>query len=83
MLVAPLPKYPLDLYLSQREKHSPRKGPHLFRHTLACEMLRQGRSLREIGEILRHQSPNTTAIYAKVDLLALRPLALAWPGGGR
>ena len=61
---------------------SPQKGPHQFRHTLACEMLRQGRSLKEIGDILRHQSPNTTAIYAKVDLLALRPLALAWPGGG-
>jgi integrase/recombinase XerD len=62
---------------------SPRKGAHQFRHTLAAEMLRQGHSLREIGEILRHRSPQTTAIYAKVDLRSLRSLALPWPGGGR
>ncbi len=69
--------------LSRAGIASPRKGAHQLRHTLACEMLRQGRSLREIGEILRHRSPDTTAIYAKVDLLALRPLALPWPGGDR
>jgi site-specific recombinase XerD len=62
---------------------SPRKGTHQFRHSLASEMLRQGLSLREIGEILRHRSPDTTAIYAKVDLISLRKLALPWPGGGR
>jgi hypothetical protein len=39
--------------------------------------------LDEIGELLRHQSPNTTAVYAKVDLTALRNLALPWPGGAR
>jgi hypothetical protein len=33
-----------------------------------------------IGELLRHRHPNTTTIYAKVDLPALRKLALAWPG---
>jgi site-specific recombinase XerD len=44
-------------------------------------MLQQGASLAEIGEILRHHDPNTTAIYAKVDLAALRRLAPAWPGG--
>ena len=62
---------------------SARKGSHLFRHTLATELLRQGASLDEIGELLRHRSPNTTALYAKVDLTALRTLALAWPGGER
>jgi site-specific recombinase XerD len=62
---------------------SARKGAHLFRHGLARDMIRQGASLDEIGELLRHQSPNTTAIYAKVDLPALRPLALPWPGGAR
>jgi site-specific recombinase XerD len=46
-------------------------------------MIRQAASLDEIGELLRHRSPNTTAIYAKVDLPALRPLALPWPGGIR
>jgi site-specific recombinase XerD len=62
---------------------SARKGAHLFRHTLACDLLRQGCSLDEIGELLRHQSPDTTAIYAKVDLTALHSLALPWPGGSR
>jgi site-specific recombinase XerD len=62
---------------------SVRKGAHLFRHTLATDLLRQGASLDEIGELLRHRSPNTTAVYAKVDLTALRTLALPWPGGVR
>ncbi|MCI0352664.1 MAG: site-specific integrase, partial [Acidobacteriales bacterium] len=60
---------------------SPHKGAHLFRHTLATRMLGQGASLAEIGELLRHRSPQTTAIYAKVDLTSLRTLALPWPGG--
>jgi len=62
---------------------TPRKGAHQFRHALACEMLRQGASLPDIGQILRHRSPQTTAIYAKVDLGSLRPLALPWPGAVR
>lgn len=62
---------------------SPRKGAHQFRHTLATEMLRRGASLAEIGELLRHRSPQTTAIYAKVDLTSLRTLALPWPGGAQ
>jgi site-specific recombinase XerD len=61
---------------------SPRKGAHLLRHSLATEMLRKGASLAEIGEILRHRSVDTTAIYAKVDLVALRALAQPWPSGG-
>jgi len=62
---------------------SPYKGAHQFRHGLATEMLKRGASLREIGDILRHQSPETTAIYAKVDLVSLRELATPWPGGVR
>jgi site-specific recombinase XerD len=58
-------------------------GAHVLRHSLATSLLRQGGSLDEIGELLRHQSPNTTAIYAKVDVTALHALALPWPGGGR
>jgi site-specific recombinase XerD len=61
---------------------SPRKGAHLLRHSLATEMLRKGGSLAEIGEVLRHRSTDTTAIYAKVDLVALRALAQPWPAGG-
>jgi site-specific recombinase XerD len=56
---------------------------HVFRHTLATEMLRHGASLGEVGQLLRHQHPDTTQIYAKVDLSALRQLALPWPGDGR
>lgn len=59
------------------------KGAHLFRHSLATHMLRRGATLAEIGELLRHRGINTTAIYAKVDLEALRPLAQPWPGGIR
>jgi site-specific recombinase XerD len=58
-------------------------GAYLFRHTLATRMLARGASLLEIGEILRHRSVDTTAIYAKVDLGRLRTLALPWPGGAR
>jgi site-specific recombinase XerD len=58
-----------------------RTGSHVFRHSLATEMLRRGASLEEIGQVLRHKNPDTTAIYAKVDLDALRQLAIIWPGG--
>ena len=58
-------------------------GAHLFRHSLATHMLRQGASLADIGDLLRHRGINTTAIYAKVDLEALRTLAQPWPGGIR
>ena len=57
-------------------------GAHLLRHSLATGMLRRGASLAEIGQILRHREPNTTEIYAKVDLQGLRSLALPWPGKG-
>lgn len=59
----------------------PRKGAHVLRHALASDMLRRGASLPEIGELLRHRRLDTTAIYAKVDLGALRALAQPWPGG--
>jgi site-specific recombinase XerD len=57
------------------------RGAHLLRHSLATRMIRGGSSLTEIGKILRHQLMRTTAIYAKVDLRALRILAQPWPGG--
>jgi site-specific recombinase XerD len=58
----------------------PAVGPHRLRHTAATEMLRNGASLLEIGQVLRHRSQATTAIYAKVDRSALRGLAQPWPG---
>jgi len=57
----------------------PRVGAHRLRHTAATEMLRSGASLAEVGEVLRHREQKTTAIYAKVDRTALRPLARPWP----
>lgn len=53
---------------------------HRLRHAAATEMLRAGASLPEVGQVLRHASMVTTAIYAKVDHDRLRPLALPWPG---
>ena len=58
----------------------PCNGAHLFRHSLATHMLRQGGSLFDIAQVLRHRQFDTTRIYAKVDLCALRALALPWPG---
>ena len=69
--------------LEQASLPAPTKGAHQFRHALATQMLHDGASLAEIGEILGHRSPETTMIYAKVDLDALRTLALPWPGGAR
>ena len=62
---------------------SPHTGAHLFRHTLATEMLRQGSMLTDIALLLRHSSINTTVLYAKVDLTALKNLAQPWPGGAK
>jgi integrase/recombinase XerD len=58
---------------------TPTTGAHQFRHGLATEMLRRGASLAEIGGLLGHRSPETTTIYAKVDVDALRTLATPWP----
>jgi len=55
---------------------APTYGAHQFRHGLATEMFRKGTSLGEIGDILGHCHPQTTMIYTKVDLEALRTLAL-------
>ena len=58
-------------------------GAHRLRHALAAEMLRRGASLVEISQVLRHRDLATTAIYAKVDLGALRQVAQPWPGAPR
>ena len=59
-----------------------RHGSHLLRSSLATNMIRRGATLAEIGEVLRHRSPETTEIYAKVDFEALRGVALPWSGPG-
>jgi site-specific recombinase XerD len=62
---------------------APTYGAHQFRHGLASEMLRHDASLAEIGDVLGHRHPNTTRIYTKVDLKALRTLARPWPRDAR
>jgi len=65
-----------------RKAGLPPVAAHRLRHTVATELLRAGAPLREIGQLLRHRSLLTTAIYAKVDHQALRQLARPWPTGG-
>ncbi len=56
-------------------------GAHRLRHTLACEMVAAGVELPEIGAVLRHRGVSSTSIYARVNVDALREVALPWPGG--
>ena len=58
-------------------------GSHRLRHALAVDMLRHGAALPEIGQVLRHRDLASTAVYAKVDLAALRSVARCWPGAER
>lgn len=60
----------------------PEVGSHALRHTVACEMVAAQVPLTQIAQVLRHQSLQSTAIYARADLDRLRPLAQPWPGGG-
>ena len=73
----------VDRAMEKAGVESEYRGSHLFRHSLATQMLQYGASLLEIGDLLRHRRPDTTRIYAKVDLVSLRSIALPWPGGNR
>lgn len=53
---------------------------HALRHTLACRLVEKGSSLKEVADVLRHRSLNTTQIYAKLDTPKLAAVALPWPG---
>jgi site-specific recombinase XerD len=59
-----------------------RGAAHLFRHGLATKMIRNGASIVEISEVLRHRSDATTGIYAQVSFEALRAVAQPWPAKG-
>jgi site-specific recombinase XerD len=56
-------------------------GTHVLRHTAAARMRAAGHSLKGIADVLGHRSVDTTAIYVKLDVEALRTVALPWPGG--
>ena len=53
----------------------PHHGPHALRHACATRLLAEGLSLKEIGDQLGHTDPESTRIYAKVDLVGLRQVA--------
>lgn len=53
---------------------------NVLRHTVATRLLRSGATMKEVADVLRHRSIDTAAIYAKVDIEALRDVAAAWPG---
>ncbi len=57
-----------------------RGAAHLLRHSFATSLLRQGASLQDIADVLRHRSVTTTEIYAKVDVTALQQISQPWPG---
>jgi site-specific recombinase XerD len=57
----------------------PSYGSHILRHTVASHMIQQGVSIKEIADILRHKSIDTTVIYTKVDIPMLSEVALPWP----
>lgn len=57
------------------------RGTHVLRHSFATQLAQQGTPFKLIADILRHRSLDTTAIYTKVDLPALKRVALPWPGG--
>ena len=58
---------------------APIAGAYVLRHTAATRMVRRGARLKEVADVLGHQNLDTTTIYAKVDLAALRDVALPWP----
>lgn len=53
---------------------------HALRHTLACRLVENGSSLKEVADVLRHRSLDTTLIYAKLDTPKLSTVPLPWPG---
>lgn len=55
------------------------KGTHVLRRTMATAMVCHGASLKEVADVLRHRSLDTTAVYARVDLPTLRAVAMPWP----
>jgi integrase len=58
----------------------PHERTHALRHTLACRLVRGGSPIKEVADVLRHRSLNTSRIYAKLNVGALVEVALPWPG---
>ena len=58
-----------------------RPGAHLFRRTVATQMVCRGAAFKSISDVLGHHTLGVTGIYAKLDLVSLAKVALPWPGG--
>jgi len=58
------------------------RGTHVIRHSVASQWIQAGATLKQIADLLGHRSINTASIYAKVDLQALKQVALPWPTAG-
>jgi integrase len=81
-LLAPIqPSSSNSLYCTVAERFralnipSPHRGPHALRHACATRLLAEGLSMKEIGDHLGHRKPDSTRVYAKVDLAGLRQVA--------
>jgi integrase/recombinase XerD len=61
----------------------PYQGPHCLRHSLAVHLLRQGTSLKAIGDLLGHRSTESTCVYLRLHVDDLRDAALDLPQGAR
>jgi len=57
----------------------PFKGAHCIRHSYALHLLRQGVSLKTIGDLLGHRSPESTTVYLRLATEDLRSVALPLP----
>lgn len=81
--IGPLGRGGVSTVVRRASEHAglPKVGAHRLRHTAACEMVSAGVPLGHIGQVLRHRSPISTAIYARVDVDRLRQLAQPWPAG--
>ena len=75
-----------NIFRNQRRKSvqysvvPPGVASHIFRHTIASEMVNHGVSFKDVADVLGHQSIETTGIYAKLELDALAAVALPWGG---
>jgi integrase len=58
-----------------------RPGAHVFRHTLATQLVQHGLPMKVVADVLGHATLETTTIYAKLDAITLAGVALPWPGG--
>lgn len=57
----------------------PFQGVHCLRHSYAVHLLREGMSLKSIGDVLGHRSTESTCVYLRLDLDDLRDVALPLP----